>query len=168
MSSHDDVRCRRVSGGIMHHRLIAALALVLMMGVGTSGEPPAPPVGKQWNHIETKNFIVLAINPEHRDYLGQSMEFMRRWEFDRWGMKQVDFSVKCMVLVATDKEEYKKLFNGKDVPAVRIDREPSGKIKALTIWCWADPKFHASVLPRLLTEVCLAEFEQAYSVKFPL
>ncbi|MGG2329436.1 hypothetical protein ACE40V_24090, partial [Salmonella enterica] len=89
---------------------------------------------------ETKNFIVLAINPEHRDYLGQSMEFMRRWEFDRWGMKQVDFSVKCMVLVATDKEEYKKLFNGKDVPAVRIDREPSGKIKALTIWCWADPK----------------------------
>lgn len=147
--------------------ILATILMLITAGVVVGQQPPAP-AGKQWNHVETQNFVILAINSEHRDYLGQSMEFMRRWEFDRWGMKQVDFSVKCMVLVATDKDEYKKLFNGKDVPMVRIDREPSGKIKAMSIWCWADPKFHVSTLPRLLTEVCLAEFEQTYGMKFPL
>lgn len=156
------------SGGFLRRSIATAFLALVTGGAGMAQQPPAPPVGKQWNHVETQNFVVLAINPEHRDYLGQSMEFMRKWAFDRWGMKQVDFSVKCMVLVAADRDEYKKLFNGKDAPAVRIDREPGGKIKALTIWCWADPKFHAAVLPRLLTEVCLAEFEQAYKVKFPL
>ncbi len=148
--------------------LIVTIGLVAIIAGGVLAEKPLPPGNKQWNHAETQNFVILTTNPDHRDYLEQSMEFMRRWEFDRWGMRNIDFSVKCMILVASDKDEYGKLFNGKDAPAIRIDRESSGKIRAMTIWCWADPKFHVSVVPRLLTEACLAEFEQAHGVKFPL
>lgn len=162
-----EVRGRHDRGGFTH-RLLGALTLMLMMAGSGLAQQPAPPSGKQWNHIETDNFVVLAINPEHRDYLGRSLEFMRRWEFDRWGMKQVNFSVKCTVLVASSRDEFKQLFNGKDTPQVRIDRNASGRITAMSIWCWADPKWHASVLPRLLTEVCLSEFEQQYNVRFPL
>jgi hypothetical protein len=150
--------------------LVYAFFLTALLWSGMSNataQAPKPPVNKQWNNMETTNFVVMAINAEHRDYLGQTVEFMRRWEYDRWGMKETDFSVKCMILVATDKDEYKKLFDGKEAPTVRIDRDASGKITATSIWCWAEPKFHASVLPRLLTEVCLAEFEQKYGIKFP-
>lgn len=151
--------------------LVLKLVLVMffmLIGSEAISQPNSEPIDNTWSQLETQNFVILATDARQRDYVGKSIEFMRKWEFDRWGMKQVDFSVKCMILIANDKNEYKKLFKDKDIPTVQIDRTQSGKIKAMTIWCWAEPNYHVSVIPQLLTEVCLAEFEQKHDTRFPL
>jgi hypothetical protein len=126
-----------------------------------------PLTSVSWNHHETNSFEVNSLNKADMDYMLGSVDFMKNWIYDRWGLKQADFSVKCKIFVTTDKEMHKHLFK-KETPMVRIDRDASGKISSMTIWCWTDSKWHVSVLPMLVTEACLAEFEQFHKIKLPL
>ena len=115
------------------------------------------------NHGDAQLFAgapAVATGQSDGEYLSGSAEYMRRWVYDRWGLRQGGFSVKCKVFVAGSREEFRLLFRGKDAPQVRVDRDASGKVTALSIWCWSEPRWNTSVLPHLMTEVCLAEFEQ--------
>jgi hypothetical protein len=151
-------------------RLLSLLAGVLLLfGLAGPGDSPAqqpPPPSMAWNRFETQNFEFLATNKADGEQLYKSMEYMRRWIYDRWGLKQCDFSVKCKLLVVQDQATYKKLFE-KDRPIVKVEREPDGNTKSLTIWCWVEARWYTSTLPALMTEVCIAEFEQQHKVKLP-
>lgn len=125
---------------------------------------PSPEL--KWHRFETANFEILTINKKDGEYLSKSIEPMRKWTLERWGIKSVDFSTKCKVLVVSDKDLYLKLFK-KQKPLFKIERE-KGKIKNTIIWCWSDDGWHTSILPNLLTEICLQEFEQKHNAKFPL
>lgn len=142
---------------------IAGFILMLAMVSGAIAQPPAD---LAWNRFETQNFEILTISKEHGEKLQGEIEYMRRWIFDRWGMKQNDLSVKCKILVVSDRATYVKLF-GKETPMHRIERDGKN-IKSLTIWCWADEHWFVSTLPAFVTEVLMAEFESVHGVRLPL
>lgn len=119
-----------------------------------------------WNRFETKNFEVLSVSKEDGRKLSDSLERMRAWSLERWGIKSDDFAVKAKVVLAPDREAFVKLF-GKDAPGVRVDRDGL-RVKAASVWVWAEPRWETGALQQYLTEVCVADFEARHRVTIPL
>lgn len=129
----------------------------------SGGQPPTTSVvpNVSWNRYETQNFEILSINKEQGVYLYQNVEYLRKWTLERWGIKSVDYSTKCKIMIAPDKDTYVKLFK-KDKTGYVADG------KSIAIWMYAEPKWHVDSLPQALTAIGIAEFERKYNVIFPL
>jgi len=128
-------------------------------------EQPAEPPQIQWNRYVTKNFEILSLDDAQGKYLYDNMEFMKTWTLWRWGMKDIDFSMKCKVVCVPSKDLYKKLFN-KENALWRVDMD-GNRIKSTTIWIITDEPHWNTAIPLQLTEVVHAEFEQSYGAKLP-
>lgn len=119
---------------------------------------------KVWNRWTTRNFVVCSLSDKHAKYLHDNLETIKTWLFQRWGFYDVDFKSECKLICVSDAELFKKLFQ-LDSSSVEIRRNADGSIKESVIFLLLNDS-PAKTVPMALTEVCLAEFEQAYSVKF--
>lgn len=144
--------------------LFTLMVLFQSGSAGSSGgQPPTTSVvpNVSWNRYETQNFEILSINKEQGVYLYQNVEYLRKWVLERWGIKSVDYSTKCKIMIAPDKETYVKLFK-KDKTGYVNDG------KTISIWMYAEPKWHVDTLPQALTAIGIIEFERKYNTTFPL
>lgn len=127
-------------------------------------EPANPDIkGKVWNRWTSENFVVCSINDTQAKFLHDHLEDVKSWIFRRWGLQDVKFSGECRLICVDDKSLFQKLF-GIDRTKVEIRRD-GGKIKMTVIYLLLDDK-PAKTIPVPLTEVCLAQFEEAYQLRF--
>lgn len=119
----------------------------------------------QWNRYVTNNFEILSLDDAQGKYLYNNMEFIKLWTLWRWGMKDVDFPVKCKVIAVPSSDLYSKLFNRKN-PSWRVDLKDD-KVNGIIWIITDDPKWNTSI-PMQLTEVILANFEVKYGTKLPI
>jgi alpha-galactosidase/6-phospho-beta-glucosidase family protein len=119
---------------------------------------------KVWNRWTTPNFVVCSLSDSHAKYLHDNLETIKTWLFQRWGLYDIDFKSECKLICVNDAELYKKLFQ-LETSSVEIRRNADGTIKESIIFLLLNDS-PAKTVPMALTEVCLAEFEQRYEVKF--
>ena len=120
--------------------------------------------GKVWNRWTSENFVVCSLSDTQAKYLNFNLEQVKTWIYTRWGMPDTKFSAECRLICVDDKKLFKKFF-GLDKSAVEIRRNADGTIKLSVIFILLDDK-PSRTIPIPLTEVCLAELEQSYNVKF--
>lgn len=119
---------------------------------------------KVWNRWTTQNFVVCSLSNAQAKYLHDHLEEIKTWLFQRWGFYDINFKSECKLICVDDAELYKKLFK-LDNSSVEIRRNADGTIKETVIFLLLNDAPSRTV-PMALTEVCLAEFEQEYKVKF--
>jgi hypothetical protein len=144
------------------------VALILFTSpLATAQAPISPPQitdpeikGLQWNRYETSNFEILSIDKNQGDYLVANIEQIKSWLYMRWGLQDINFTPKCRVVCVPSKALFIKLF-GKSDSCYRIDD------KQAIIWLsLEDLRWKTSVVPKLLTEVCLQKLEKQTGQKF--
>ncbi len=122
--------------------------------------------GKVWNRWTTKNFVVCSLDNTHAQFLHKRLELVKGWVFSRWGLYDVDFSVKCKLICVSDPKLFEKMFRIKSTK-VEVRRDANGKIKETVIFFLLNDS-PSRIIPSPLTEVCLAEFSQKYNANFGL
>jgi len=120
--------------------------------------------GKVWNRWTTENFVVCSLSNSQGKYLHDHLGEIKQWIYHRWGLYDVDFSVNCKLICVNDKNLFNKLFR-LERTRVEVRRDANGKIKETVVFLLLD-KSASKTVPMPLTEVCLAEFEQKYGVRF--
>lgn len=114
----------------------------------------------QWNRYETVSFEVFSIDDVQGRQISNNVEFIKFWIFWRWGMKDIEWSNKCKIMVVPTRELFVKIF-AKDKSSCKYDSKGSA------IWiCTEDARWATDVLPKLMTEVSLKEFEAKFNTKF--
>lgn len=148
---------------------IRCLLAILLLASPLSGtqQPPPPIVDPeikdlQWNRYETANFEILSIDKTQGDYLVTNIEQLKSWICLRWGFKDVNFNSKCRVVCIPTKALFVKLFGSQD-SCYRVDD------KQAVVWLsLEDSHWKTSIVPKLLTEICLQNIERQTGRKFPL
>jgi len=121
--------------------------------------------GKVWNRWTSENFTVLSLNDTHAQYLHQHLELVKVWVFSRWGLYDIPFAAECKIIGVDDPDLFEKMF-GIRQSRVEIRRDSQGQIQESVIFLLInDAPSHTVPVP--LTEVCLAEFAQAYKQNLP-
>ncbi|MFZ9240431.1 MAG: hypothetical protein ACO22R_04775 [Chitinophagaceae bacterium] len=139
------------------------LAFVLI--VGTCQAQDDPEINKlAWHRYVTSNFTILSINDEQGLWMKNNLENIKVWCLTRWGLPDVKFSKECRIFCVPDGDMLSRLFN---LSASKSEvRSKDGSIEITAMWLALDDK-PARVIPTHLSEVILAEFEQANNFKFP-
>jgi len=120
--------------------------------------------GKVWNRWTTDNFVVCSLSNSKAKYLHDNLENVKTWLYQRWGMYDIDFEAECKLICVDDPELFKKLFR-LERSVVEIRRDADGKIKETVAFLLLNEP-PSETLPMPLTEICLAEFEQEYDIRF--
>lgn len=114
----------------------------------------------------TDNFEIVSNNQKLTDYLANHIEFIKQRTYQRWGMEDISFQNKCMIVCIDDKNLYSDLYkrqqNGLYKPSFKHENK---KISA--IWLYMETDWRDSVLPGQVTEACLHEYSLKYNVQFP-
>lgn len=114
---------------------------------------------------ETKNFEIICNNKGYADRLAEDIEHIKRSIYLRWGMEDVDFNNKCMLVCVDDPKLYKELYK-RDKSVYNANyRHKNKEISA--IWFYMSNDWRDSVLSVKLTEACLHEYSLVKNVKFP-
>jgi len=129
-------------------------------------EVPSDPALKDlaWNRYTTKNFVVMSIDNAQGKWMSENLENIKIWCLERWGFPDFQFTKECRVFCVPNKVLFKKLFN-LDESKVEVRRN-NGVIEITAMWLVLDDK-PARVIPRELTKICFAEFEQKHNVTIP-
>lgn len=120
--------------------------------------------GKVWNRWTTENFVVCSLSNTQAKYLHDNLEDVKRWIFQRWGMYDIPFKAECKLICVDDKELFHKLFR-LERTVVEVRRDTNGEIRETVIFLLLDDA-PSKTVPMPLTEVCIAEFESEYNVRF--
>ena len=113
--------------------------------------------GLEWNRYTTENIVIMSIDNEQGKWLGENIDKIRSWCLIRWGFPESKFTKECRIFCVPNKQLLKKLFN-LEQPKVEMRRDLT------VIWVAIDDK-PARLLPPLLTQICLVEFEARHNVK---
>jgi hypothetical protein len=115
----------------------------------------------QWNRYTDaqSNFEILSLDDQQGKYLYDNLDNLKAWVLTRWALPNEAFPTKCKVIVVSNKDQFKEFF-AKESPQYRVTKDANGQIKELTIWLSSDtPHWNTGVLTKVLTEVCLQNFE---------
>lgn len=111
----------------------------------------------EWNRYTAENIVILSIDNEHGKWLSENIDKVRSWCLTRWGFPESKFTKECRIFCVPNKDLLKKLFN--------LEQSKVELRKDLTVlWVVLDDK-PTRILPPLLTQICLAEFESKHNVK---
>lgn len=129
-------------------------------------EVPSDPALKDlvWNRYTTKNFTIMSIDNAQGKWMSENIDNIKTWCVERWGFPDFQFTKECRIFCVPNKVLFKKLFN-LDESKVEIRRK-DGTIEITAMWLVLDDK-PARVIPRQLTQICFAEFEQKHNVALP-
>lgn len=119
---------------------------------------------KIWNRWTTHNFVVCSLSNAQAKYLHDHLEGIKTWLYQKWGLYDINFDAECKLICVDDANLFQKLFR-MDSSAVEIRRNADGTIKESVVFLLLNDAPSRTV-PMALTEVCLAEFEQEYNVRF--
>ena len=121
--------------------------------------------GKVWNRWTSENFTVLSLNDIQAQYLHKHLELVKVWVFSRWGLYDLPFAAECKMICVDEPDLFFKMFKIRE-SRVEIRRDDQGRIKEAVIFLLInDAPSHT--VPTPLTEVCMAEFSQAYKQDTP-
>ena len=113
-----------------------------------------------WNRYTTENFVIVSIDDKQGKWLSENIEKIKSWCLVRWGFPDLKFSKECRIFVVPNKILFKKLFN--------IEQSKYEIREELTvIWLVLDEK-PTIVIPSLITNIALYEFDTKYQVSTPL
>lgn len=129
-------------------------------------EVPTDPALKDlvWNRYTNKNFVIMSIDNAQGKWMSENIDNIKTWCIERWGFPDFQFTKECRVFCVPNKVLFKKLFN-LDESKVEIRRK-DGTIEITAMWLVLDDK-PARVIPKQLTQICFAEFEQKHNVSLP-
>lgn len=154
------------------------LRLILFAFVGlvpliASAEAPAVPdkyKDAKWLLYETPNFEIVALNSEHAMQVQNYAEDLKSWIYNRWGLHDIPFDKKCMIVCVPSQEMFVEFFRKPDVdPKVATSKNPDGSDRQVYgIWIAAssDNRWLTASLPEKLGRVCLLNYESTYKLKF--
>jgi len=111
----------------------------------------------EWNRYTAESIVVLSIDDGQGKWLSENINKIRSWCLTRWGFPESNFTKECRVFCVPNKELLKKLFN-LEQSKVELRNDMT------VIWVALDDK-PAKIIPPLLTQICLAEFEAKHNVK---
>jgi hypothetical protein len=129
-------------------------------------EVPTDPALKDlvWNRYTSKNFVIMSIDNAQGKWMSENIDNIKTWCIERWGFPDFQFTKECRIFCVPNKALFKKLFNLDD-SKVEIRRK-GGTIEITAMWLVLDDK-PARVIPKQLTKICFAEFEQKHNVVLP-
>lgn len=110
-----------------------------------------------WNRYTVENIVVLSIDNEQGKWISENIGKIRSWCLTRWGFPESKFTKECRIFCVPNKELFKKLFN---LEQSKVELRSDVTV----IWFVLDDK-PAKILPPLLTQICLVEFEAKHNVK---
>jgi hypothetical protein len=117
-----------------------------------------------WNRYTSNNFVIMSIDNAQGKWMSENINKIKTWCIERWGFPDFQFTKECRVFCVPNKSLCKKLFNLDD-SKVEIRRK-NGEIEITAMWLILDDK-PARIIPKQLTQVCFAEFEQKHNVTIP-
>lgn len=110
----------------------------------------------EWNRYATENIVIMSIDNEQGKWLSENIDKIRSWCLTRWGFPESKFTKECRIFCVPNKQLLKKLFN--------LEQSKVEMRSDLTvIWLSLDDK-PVRLLPPLLTQICLVEFEARHNV----
>jgi len=129
-------------------------------------EAPTDPALKDlvWNRYTSKNFVIMSIDNAQGKWMGDNLDNIKTWCVERWGFPDFQFTKECRVFCVPNKVLFKKLFNLEE-SKVEVRRK-GGAIEITAMWLVLDDK-PARVVPKQLSKICFAEFEQRHNVILP-
>lgn len=114
----------------------------------------------EWNRYSNDDIVILSIDNEQGKWLNSNIESMRFWCLGRWGFPESRFTKECRIFCVPNKQLLKKLFN--------LEQSKFELRKDVTAIWFSMEDGPSSILPPLLTQICLSEFEIKHNVKFGL
>lgn len=123
----------------------------------------------KWYRFETENFEILSIDWKQGAAIKKDVEELRQWTQRRWGLKDVRYTRKCMILCVPSQDIYKKWFRRDDVDpkiAKSKNRDGSGR-DVYGIWIAGEPGFMINRLPEKVGWVNLLNYESSFNIKLP-
>lgn len=159
----------------MHIKFVALLICAasifggnISLGAELGGLPPGFQSMK-WFHKETPNFEINSIDKKVADEVADRVEKLKTWINHRWGLKDIPFKYKCLILSVPDQPTYKKWF-GADfyIPnfssnVVDLDNKPR---EVFTLRLVGNGDYLTNSLPDQVGRLCLLNYEKTYGVKF--
>ena len=129
-------------------------------------EIPTDPALKDlvWNRYTSNNFVILSIDNTQGKWMSENIGNIKTWCIERWGFPDFQFTKECRVFCVPNKTLFKKLFN-LDESKTEIRRK-DGNIEITVMWLVLDDR-PIHVIPKELTKICFAEFEQKHNVTLP-
>jgi len=120
----------------------------------------------RWHRFETPNFEVLAINRHQAIGLLNRCEPLKTWAQRRWGLQDVVYNRKCMVLCVPTQEIFKKWFRRPDVdPKVAKSKNVDGSDREVyAIWLAGEQGYLENKLPEKIGRVNLLNYEATYNI----
>lgn len=141
--------------------LTLLISLVLVSQAYAQGTLPEEFKDLQWNRYVTKNFEILSIDEKQGLHLHKNLEKVKTWIYHHWGMKDITFKRKCMVICTPTDEMFKKFFRKEDV-------SPKYNDKVSAVWVSLDSNkgnWLKTIVSEKITHICLYEFRDAYDIK---
>lgn len=128
--------------------------------VNYSGKVPTP-IGvvqpdikkSHWLLWSTQNFDVFTLDKQSAKYFHENIESIKTWIYNRWGIKDQDFSTKSVLCIVRDADELKKLFN-LDQPHVQVQSQENQRL----VVGWLIFNSSEPIIPAI-TLICLKQLE---------
>lgn len=131
--------------------------------------PALPPEYQnlRWHRFVTDNFEIVSIDKDQGKNIKDKSEEIRSWIYKKWGLQNVAFTNKCIVVCVKDKETFKKWFKKDDIePKLTKSKNLDGTDREVyAIWVCGETM--GSNLREKISRVCLLNYEKTYNIKLP-
>lgn len=119
----------------------------------------------QWFLYKTDNFEVLSLNTHRQQALDilDRAESLKTWGYKRWGLKDIPYQKKCMIMCIPTQDQFKKWLRQDDIEpkeadSVNLDGSPR---KVYSIWIAGEQGFLTNSLPEKIGKVNLMNLEDS-------
>lgn len=156
---------------ISNHSLMAHEPAMAGKEINSQSVPAIPEEYKnlRWHLFETDNFEVLSIDSSQGAKIAATAEKIKKWSNERWGLSDVTYNKKCMILCVQSGETFKKWFHKADIdPKVTKSKNADGSDRDVyAIWIAGETDFISKQLPEKISQVNLMNYESVNNTKLP-
>jgi hypothetical protein len=125
--------------------------------------------GLHWYRFVTKNFEILSIDRTQGVWQAQYVEPLKSWTQKRWGLANIPYDKKCLIICVPQQQLFEKWFRQKQIePLPTQTKDIDGTARQVyAVWIAADPGFLTTKLPEQVGLVNLMNYENAFTVHLP-
>lgn len=146
-------------------KLLLNIFFVFALAMPAAAQSPDIIKDKVWNRWTSQSFTIHTIANEQGEYLEGNLEGVKKWVLTRWGLTNIGFDVDVKLWCVKDRELFKALYPSlKGSSKVEV-RKKDGKVEVIEAFLLLDD-VPSRVLPKPMTEICMALFEEKNNVKF--
>lgn len=149
-------------------KTIAVIICLMMIGARAAAQVPEKYKDLRWYAAETPNFEIRAMKKSHAILLKDRVEQLKTWVQERWGLRDVPFNKKCMIMCAANEEQFREWWKHDADPKEAISKDRNNNDRHVyAIWIAPDDDgaWLRNTLPEKVGRVCLINYESVHGTE---